>query len=514
MIKRFLRETTQKFRSAVNRGKQKSLAFLPGKFRQGLKRRISLSKNVEDPAYTASGRNTNIDLNTGDSVPLEVDKSVRKKKWSLEQFEVAPVPEKTRFHDIGLPLRLMRAVADLKFSYCTPIQAECLPHLLRGSDLVGNANTGTGKTAVFLITIITNLLKHQPDKAAERLRALIIAPTRELVIQIAKDGRKLARYTKLKIAAVYGGSDYQQQIELLQKGRTDIVVATPGRLLDFARKKVLDLQYVNILVIDEADRMLDMGFIPDVRRIVSLLPDLMDRQTLMFSATITEDVKRLASQWCKNPVNITIEPEQVAVESVDQRVYLVTTQEKYPILYNLIQRTLDARIVVFANLRIEAKKLAERLKRNGIECVLLTGDVPQKKRMDRLERFRSDKVSVLVATDVAGRGIHIEGITHVVNYSLPFEPEDYVHRIGRTGRAGAAGVSISFACEEGGFVLPDIEEFIGRKLECVIPEEDLLKEPPKGQKTKAKHYQGNRRRKRKPRRSANSGKKTTSETTR
>ncbi len=442
-----------------------------------------------------------------------VDKPVRKKKWSLEQFEVAPVPEKTRFHDIGLPLRLMRGIADLNFSYCTPIQAECLPHLLKGNDLVGNANTGTGKTAVFLITIITKLLERKPDKAIERLRALIIAPTRELVIQIAKDGRKLARYTNLKIAAIYGGSDYQQQIDLLQKGRTDIVVATPGRLLDFARKKILDLQHVNILVIDEADRMLDMGFIPDVRRIVSLLPDLEERQTLMFSATITDDVKRLASQWCNNPVNIAIEPEQVAVESVDQQVYLVTALEKYPILYNLIQRTLDARIVVFANLRIEAKKLAERLKRNGIECVLLTGDVPQKKRMDRLERFRSGKVGVLVATDVAGRGIHIEGITHVVNYSLPFEPEDYVHRIGRTGRAGAAGVSISFACEEGGFVLPDIEEFIGRKLDCVLPEDDLLKEPPKGQKAKAKHYHGTRKRRRKPRHNRNSGKKTTSETT-
>lgn len=506
MLKRLLRNTSQRIRSVINFGKRKSVAFLPGKFRQTTKRQKLSSAGEEpssDPAVGVSEKH----IPNGETTNNKVQRPGKKKKWSLDNFEVAPVPGKVRFHDIGLPIRLMRAVADLDFHYCTSIQSEALPYLLKGSDLVGNANTGTGKTAVFLITIISALLERQKRKPPAKIAALIIAPTRELVIQIAKDGRQLARYANLNIAAVYGGSDYQQQMELLQKGRTDIVVATPGRLLDFTRKKVLDLRHVEILVIDEADRMLDMGFIPDVRRIINLLPDCQNRQTLMFSATITEEVKRLASQWCKNPVNVAIEPEQVAVESVEQLVYLVTAQEKYPVLYNLIEKTKDSRIVVFANQRAEAKKLSERLRRNGVDCTLLTGDVPQKKRMDRLERFRSGGVGVLVATDVAGRGIHIEGITHVVNYSLPYEPGDYVHRIGRTGRAGAAGISISFACEEGGFVLPDIEEFIGRKLECIVPEEELFKEPPKGQKAKSKEHPRYRQRKRKPRGKKHSGKR-------
>jgi ATP-dependent RNA helicase RhlB len=311
-------------------------------------------------------------------------------------------------------------------------------------------------------------------------RALIIAPTRELVIQITKDGRQLSKYTDIRIASVYGGTDYKKQMDFLEKKRCDIIVATPGRLLDFCRKNVVKLEKCQTLVIDEADRMLDMGFIPDVRRIVSQLPDKQQRQTLLFSATITDEVKRLAYQWCNKPVNVAIEPEQVAVESVDQKVYLVTSAEKYTVLYNLIQKNQGSRMAVFTNQKVEAKKLHDRLRRNGINCTLLSGDIPQDKRTRRLESFRSGQVPILVATDVAGRGIHIEGITHVVNYTLPYEPEDYVHRIGRTGRAGALGVSVSFACEEESFVLPEIEEYIGRKLDCFIPEEEYLTLPPKG----------------------------------
>ncbi len=404
----------------------------------------------------------------------------KKKKWRIEDFPVEPVPGKVRFHDIDIPLSVMHAVADQNFRYCTPIQAESLPHLLEGKDLIGHANTGTGKTAVFLITILSRLLRNKYAETGKNEQALIIAPTRELVIQIAKDGRQLSKYTNIRIAAVYGGTDYQKQMDFVQKKRCDIIVATPGRLLDFCTKKVIELNRCNTLVIDEADRMLDMGFIPDVRRIVGRLPEKEERQTLLFSATITEEVKRLAYQWCTKPVSVSIEPEQVAVESVEQKVFLVTSEEKYPILYNLIKKNKDNRMAVFANQKVEAKKLHERLRRNGINCTLLTGDIPQDKRTKRLENFRSGRTQILVATDVAGRGIHIEGISHVINYTLPYEPEDYVHRIGRTGRAGAEGVSVSFACEEESFVIPEIEECLGRKLECSLPDEELLAPPPKG----------------------------------
>ncbi len=262
------------------------------------------------------------------------------------------------------------------------------------------------------------------------------------------------------------------------------MVATPGRLIDFMNKRVVDLSSCKILVLDEADRMLDMGFIPDVRRIIGRLPAKKDRQTMLFSATVSEDVQRLAAQWSVQPKVVEAEPEQVAVETVEQFVYLVTAEEKYAVLYNLIQQNPDDRIIVFANMKNETKRLSNRLQRNNIDCVLLSGDVDQNKRMTRLENFRSGKVKVLVATDVAGRGIHIEGITFVVNYTLPYEPEDYVHRIGRTGRAGANGKAVSFACEEGSFYLPAIEEFIDRKFDCVLPEETLLVPPPKGQEKK------------------------------
>lgn len=412
-------------------------------------------------------------------------KKRKKRRWKLEDFPVEPEPGKTRFHDIGLPLPIMHAIADLDFHYCTPVQAESLPPLLQGRDLVGQANTGTGKTAVFLIAIFTRLLQ-QKKNDGEGAQALVIAPTRELVIQIAKDAQALGKYCRFRVASVYGGTGYKKQMEFLENKRCDIVVATPGRLLDFCGKGVVKLESCHTLVIDEADRMLDMGFIPDVRRIINRLPKKEDRQTLLFSATITDDVRRLAYQWCTKPANVAIEPDQVAVESVEQKVYLVTSQEKYSVLYNVIKSNEKARIAVFTNQKVEARKLYERLQRNSINCTLLSGDVPQNKRTQRLERFRSGDVDVLVATDVAGRGIHIDGITHVVNFTLPYEPEDYVHRIGRTGRAGEVGVSISFACEEESFVLPEIEEFIGEKLECSLPPEELLQTPPKGSPPKEK----------------------------
>jgi ATP-dependent RNA helicase RhlB len=297
-------------------------------------------------------------------------------------------------------------------------------------------------------------------------------------MQITKDGQALAKYTQLRVVAVYGGTDFQKQEQQLRQGTADVIVATPGRLLDYVSRKAVSLAQAKIMVLDEADRMLDMGFIPDVRRIMGQLPAKEQRQTLLFSATVNEDVRRLAAQWCVKPVYIESDPEQVAVDTVEQVIYTVTSEEKYTVLYNLISSQEHARIMVFTNMKSEAARLHERLRANGIQAVLLTGDVPQQKRMARLEQFRGGDTEVMIATDVAGRGIHIDGISHVVNYTLPYEPEDYVHRIGRTGRAGESGIAISFACEEGAFHLPAIEEYIGKALPCLPPEEELLAPPP------------------------------------
>ncbi|XCN72790.1 MAG: DEAD/DEAH box helicase [Candidatus Electrothrix aestuarii] len=431
----------------------------------------------------------------------------KKPRWNLEQFPVDPVEGKIRFHDFSLPLGLMHAIADLDFKYCTPIQEKALPDAMAGKDIIGRAGTGTGKSAVFLIAVFARLLSEnrQARQSGEKMprrkpgcpRALIIAPTRELVMQIAKDGNALGKYTPLRIMAVYGGTDYQKQEQKLGERPIDVMVATPGRLLDYASKSIIDLRQTQIMVIDEADRMLDMGFIPDVRRIIYKTPPKEQRQTMLFSATLTEEVKHLASQWCVKPISIESAPEQVAVDTVRQVVYTVTSDEKYSVLYNLIKNQDHERIMVFTNMKTEAARLNDRLRRNGINAILLTGDVPQKKRMSRLENFRGSEHGVMIATDVAGRGIHIDGISHVVNYALPYEPEDYVHRIGRTGRAGESGIAISFACEEGAFQLPDIEEYVGKSLSCTLPKEELLVKPPKGSEKSPGH--GDRRKPR-PRR--------------
>jgi ATP-dependent RNA helicase RhlB len=394
----------------------------------------------------------------------------RLKRWDISQFPVEAVEGKTRFHDLRLPNSIMHAIADLGFQYCTPIQAEILPETLRERDASGQAQTGTGKTAAFLIAIFTHLLRKRSREKRHpgTPRALILAPTRELALQITKDALALSIYTPLKIATVYGGMDYQKQKRQFSEKAVDVLVATPGRLLDFFKQKVLILDKVEILVIDEADRMLDMGFIPDVRKIVLSTPPKEKRQTLFFSATLTDDVQRLSYSWTRDPVKVEIEPEQVAAETVEQVIYTVTAKEKSALLYNIIQRQNLYRVIVFCNRRDETRKVADLFYRYNINCAVLSGDVPQKKRLRTLEDFKEGKIRVLVATDVAGRGLH----------TLPFDPEDYVHRIGRTGRAGATGTSISFACEDDAFQIPKIQEFLGQELRCIQPEEEWLQLPP------------------------------------
>lgn len=403
-----------------------------------------------------------------------------KKSWEPSQFIVAPAEGKKRFHDLNLPHSVMHAIADQKFEYCTPIQAEVLEDTLKGRDANGRAQTGTGKTAVFIITILSRLLRNRPEgkRGTGVPRALILAPTRELVIQIAKDARELSQYTPINIQTVFGGMDYKKQKDQLANKRADIIVATPGRLLDFCGQKLLNLRKVETIVIDEADRMLDMGFIPDVRKIIRMLPPKENRQTLMFSATLSDDVERLSYSWTKNPVIVNIEPEQVAADSVNQILYSVTVEDKFALLYNIITHQKLKRVLVFCNRRDETRRLAKKLERYGMSCKILSGEVPQRKRIKTLEDFKTGKVPVLIATDVAGRGIHIEDMDHVINYTLPHDPEDYVHRIGRTGRAGSTGTSISFACEEGAFQLPAIIELLGGDLPSIQPEDDWLKLPP------------------------------------
>lgn len=400
--------------------------------------------------------------------------------WDISSFKVAKVPNKTRFHDFDIPLPLMHAIADLGFEYASPIQAQSLPYALNGDDLVGKAQTGTGKTAAFLIGIIDELLNNpiEGERFAGEARALIIAPTRELVIQIADDAKLLTKYTDLTVHTLVGGMDYGKQQQRLHREFVDILVATPGRLIDFTGNRDCYLDHVEILVLDEADRMLDMGFIPQVRRIIRQTPQKSQRQTMLFSATFTEDVLSLAEQWTIDPVRIEIEPESVATDTVTQHVYLVSTEEKYTLLYNLIKHEDADTVIVFANRRDECRDLHEQLLAHGFKAGLLSGEVAQNKRVKTLDDFKAGRIEVLVATDVAGRGIHIDGISHVVNFTLPEEPEDYVHRIGRTGRAGRHGTSISFACEDDAMRLMPIGDLLGAQLKCEQPPEELLAPTP------------------------------------
>jgi len=413
-----------------------------------------------------------------DSTAASVDTTL-KARWDVSQFKVPPAEGKTRFHDFDLSDPLLHAISVLGFEYCTPIQAEILPISLSGKDVSGRSQTGTGKTAAFLITVITRMLNNpiQGKRKPGTPRILVLAPTRELVLQISEEARHLSKYTDIKTISVFGGMDYEKQKKQLSSDAVDIVVATPGRLLDFQRRRDISLKKIEILIIDEADRMLDMGFIPDVKNIIYSTPAKEKRQTMLFSATLTGEITRLASQWTHNSVIVEIEPEQITVETVDQVVYIVTTIDKFALLFNIIHRQNLKRALIFCNRRDEVRGLAKMLTRHGINCSTLSGDIPQKKRIRRLEAFKAGNIRVLVATDVAGRGIHIEGMDHVINFMLPHDPEDYVHRIGRTGRAGASGTSVSFADEKDAFYIPAIEAFIEQKLSCIEPKEEWLTMP-------------------------------------
>ncbi len=382
------------------------------------------------------------------------------------------------FLSLDLPDPVLLGIQAAGFTTCTPIQREVLPIALRGRDVAGQAQTGTGKTAAFLISLFTRLLREadRRPKGFSGPRALVVAPTRELAVQIHHDARLLGEETGLDLQVVYGGVDYLKQRETL-RGGVDLLIGTPGRLIDYFKQGVYGLKRVEVLVIDEADRMFDMGFIKDIRYLVRHLPPPEERQSFLFSATLGYQVLELAYECMNNPTMISVAPEQVTAEGVEEVLYHVSKEEKFPLLLGLLQREKGKRILIFANMKHQAERLAERLIRAGYHARAMTGDVDQKRRLKTMQAFKEGGLHILVATDVASRGLHIEGVTHVINYDLPQDAEDYVHRIGRTARAGASGKAISLADEEYVLSLEAIEEFIGHKVPVEWPTEDLFLKP-------------------------------------
>jgi ATP-dependent RNA helicase RhlB len=379
------------------------------------------------------------------------------------------------FATLDLPEPVMEGIREAGFVTATPIQEAALPLALKGKDVAGQSQTGTGKTAAFLISAFTRLLREaevRPGHGSEP-RVLIIAPTRELVVQIDSDARLLGKHTPFRIQAVYGGIDYNKQREALAAG-CDVLVGTPGRLIDYLKQHIWSPRKVEVLVIDEADRMFDMGFIADLRFILRKLPPPERRQSFLFSATLSFRVLELTWEFMNNPSQITIMPQQKTAERVEQMLYHVGREEKFPLLLGLLRREGSERILIFSNTREEARRLEDRLIRNGWDARALTGDVDQKRRLRILADFKDGQLPVLVATDVASRGLHIEAVTHVINWDLPQDPEDYVHRIGRTARAGAAGHAIGLVDEASALNLEGIEKFIGQKIPVEWAEDELL----------------------------------------
>jgi len=380
-----------------------------------------------------------------------------------------------RFSSLDLPEELLKGVEEAGFEFCTPIQAESLPIALEGRDVAGQAQTGTGKSAAFLLATFNYLLKHPaPEGRTPRQpRAVMLAPTRELAIQIHKDAEVLGKHTGLRIVLVYGGTGYDTQKKELEEG-VDILIGTPGRLIDYFKQKIFDLNAVQVMVLDEADRMFDLGFIKDIRFLLHRMPPPDQRLGLLFSATLSQRVAELAYEHMNNPTPINVMPDIMTADRVTQTVYYTANEEKIPLLVGLLRKMDPHRTLVFINTKHVAEKITAWLEANGIQAAVLSGDVPQQKRQRLLKDFSEGRLPVMVATDVAARGLHIPEVSHVINFDLPQDAEDYVHRIGRTARAGASGDAISFACEDYSFSLPDIETYIGHSIASTPITADLL----------------------------------------
>jgi ATP-dependent RNA helicase RhlB len=379
------------------------------------------------------------------------------------------------FDSLQLVPEVARGITDAGFHRCTPVQASTLPIALLGKDVAGQAQTGTGKTAAFLVSLFQRLLTHPaaPGRGAAGIRALVLAPTRELAVQIFNDAEVLGKHTGLKIAVVYGGVDYEKQRKQLSDG-IDILIGTPGRVIDYYKQHVYDMRHAQVVVLDEADRMFDLGFIADIRYILRRLPAPEQRQSMLFSATLSHRVLELAYEHMNNPELVRIEPDRVTADRVRQIIYFPAMEEKIPLLIGLLREADAHRTMVFVNTKRVAEKLEAALIANGFAAQAMSGDVPQKKRLRFLKDFHAGELKVLIATDVASRGLHIPDVSHVFNYDLPQDCADYVHRIGRTARAGAEGDAISFGCEEYAVSLPEIEAYIGHKIPVAPVRPELL----------------------------------------
>ncbi|MBV8783428.1 MAG: DEAD/DEAH box helicase [Gammaproteobacteria bacterium] len=412
------------------------------------------------------------------------------------------------FASLGLIHEVMAGIKQAGFVSCTPIQAQTLPLALAGRDVAGQAQTGTGKTAAFLVAMYQALLTRPapPGRGRTAVRALIIAPTRELAVQIHRDALVLGAHTGLKHTVVFGGIDYEKQRQELAQG-CDVLIGTPGRLIDYFKQHVYELRHAQVLVLDEADRMFDLGFIADIRYILRRLPPPQRRQSMLFSATLSHRVLELAYEHMNNPELVRIEPDKLTVDRVRQLMYYPAMEEKVPLLIGLLHQTEAVRTMVFVNTKRSAERLEATLRANGFHAQALSGDVPQNKRLRFLRDFHEGKLAVLIATDVASRGLHIPDVSHVFNFDLPQDPPDYVHRIGRTARAGAEGDAISFACEEYAVSLPDIEAYVGHKIPFAPIAKELLATGVVAGAPAPRHHHGGpgRRGGRPPRRGAGGG---------
>ncbi len=377
------------------------------------------------------------------------------------------------FGQLDIPYEVRQGIEHAGFSTCTPVQAEVIPRAVRGEDVAAQSQTGTGKTAAFLISLFTRMVRNPVADAGSSPQALIIAPTRELADQIYHEALRLGKFTGFRSLAVYGGIDYEKQRTALAAG-VDVLIGTPGRLIDYYKQHVYSLRKTRYLVIDEADRMFDMGFIDDLRFLLRKLPDFSRRQSMLFSATLSYRVMELAYEFMNLPEKISVTPEKVTVDKVAQALYHVGKHEKVPLLLGILKKEQPERALVFVNTRRAADMLVERLTRNTWTAAAITGDILNKKRLRLLEEFKAGQLPLLVATDVASRGIDVKDVSHVFNFDLPQDAEDYVHRIGRTGRAGAEGKAVSLACEEYVYSLEAIEKYIGQKIPVAWAEDDMF----------------------------------------
>ncbi|NOQ14938.1 MAG: DEAD/DEAH box helicase [Methyloprofundus sp.] len=378
----------------------------------------------------------------------------------------------THFINLELSRPILRGLKDAGFDQCSPIQDRALPIALRDRDVAGQAQTGTGKTASFLLATFQRLINDSSEKK-KYPRAIILAPTRELAIQIHKDALLLGKHLNFNLALIYGGTDYQKQLKAVQ-GNVDIIIATPGRIIDFYRKKAFSLDNIQVMVLDEADRMFDLGFIKDIRYLLNRMPAPEKRLNMLFSATLSFKVSELAYEHMHQPVMVKIETEEVTSDSIKQYAFCPANEQKIPLLIGLLNSHTPERSIIFVNTKRSAEQLADYLAANGHKTALLSGDVPQEKRQRLLADFQESKVTIMIATDVAARGLHIPDVSHVFNFDLPQDAEDYVHRIGRTARFGAKGEAISFICEEYAYSMPDIEDYINQKVPVERVTEELL----------------------------------------